>query len=248
MRAARSILSGIFFLAYGSLALSFAPVFMLPVWRPRAFRAFIRFYYRAFVACARWTRLFAVYVDDDARAALASLHGAIVVMNHISLIDIVVILAHIPDATAIAKPAVLRNPFLAIVAKKMFIVNDGDAASVISAGRASLAEGTNVVIFPQGTRGGATFHRGAAHLALSSRAAIQPVRIDYDPPVLAKGQPWWDVGAHTIRISLDPRRRIFASAPDSHAAARALTEQIAAALSENSACNQAAKFDKIPAK
>ena len=230
IRLIRSLLSGAFFVVYGLLALLFAPVFMLPVWRPRAFRAFIRFYYRAFVLCARWTGLFTVSIDPPARALLSSLHGTIVVMNHISLVDIVIILAHIPDATAIAKPSVLRNPFLSVVAKKMFIVNDGDAASIISAGCARLAEGTNVVIFPQGTRGGTTFHRGAAHLALASRAAVQPVRIDYDPPTLAKGQPWWDVGEHVIRVSLDVRQRLLPSAPDSHAAARALTAKISAAL------------------
>lgn len=230
MRLLRSILAGAFFLAYGFLALLFAPVFMLPVWRPRAFRSLIRFCYRAFVVCGRWTGLFVVETDAADRAALASLHGAIVVMNHISLVDIVVILAHIPDATAIAKSAVLRNPFLSVVAKRMFIINDGDVPALFAAACAHLADGTNVIIFPQGTRGGATFHRGAAHLALVSRAAIQPVRIDYDPPTLTKGQPWWDVGTRTVRVSLKVRNPIAPAAPDSHAAARALTAQIAAAL------------------
>ena len=253
VRLLRSILAGAFFLAYGLLALLFAPVLALPIWRPRAFRALIRFYYRAFVACGRLTGLFAVETAAADRARLASLHGAIVVMNHISLIDIVVILAHIPDATAIAKPAVLRNPFLSIVAKRMFIVNDGDVSSLIATACTHLAQGTNVVIFPQGTRGGATFHRGAAHLALTSRVAVQPVRIDYAPPVLTKGQPWWDVGAHTIRISLNVRDAIVPSPPDSHAAARALTAQIADALAahnsaELSPCKQHADFDRIPRK
>ena len=230
MRFLRSLLSGAFFLAYGLLTLGFAPLLIIPIWQPRQFRTLIRFFYRAFVLCARWTGLFRVNLDPATRQTLASLHGSIIVMNHVSLIDIVVIIAHIPAATAIAKPAVLRNPCLAIVAKRMFIVNDGDAAAVISAAASSLADGVNVVVFPQGTRGGKTFHRGAAHLALISRRPIQPVRIDYDPPVLAKGQPWWDVGPRTIQISLAIRPQITPTAPDSHSAARELTSQLASIL------------------
>lgn len=226
----RSILAGMFFVAYGALALAFAPILALPIWKARAFRAFIRFYYRVFVACARATGLFRVVIDEATRATLAALHGEIIVMNHISLVDIVIILAHIPDATAIAKPAVLANPFLSIVARKMFIVGGDDAASIIASARRYLAEGTNVVIFPQGTRGGAKLHRGAAHLSLSSGVTLRPVRIDYDHPSLAKGQPWWDVGDHTIEISLAAKPPIHPDAPDSHSAARILTERIGKAL------------------
>lgn len=226
----RALLAGTFFLAYGALALLAAPFFVMPIWTPRGFRAFIRFFYRAFVACSQCAGLFRVNIDDASRAVLSSLHGTIIAMNHISLIDIAIILAHIPDATAIAKPAVARNPFLAIVARRMFIVNSGDAQAVVAAARAHLANGSNVVIFPQGTRGGRTFHRGTAHVALSSRAPILPVRIDYSPVVLAKGQPWWDVGDGTVEISLKALPPLSPEGPDSHKAARALTSRLVAAL------------------
>ena len=226
MKLLRTILAAHFFLSYGVLAVVFAPVLALPVFTRRGLRRLIRFYYRAFVACARATRLFRVELDEATRATLASLHGAVVVMNHVSLIDIVVILAHIPDATAIAKAAVLKNPFLSIVARRMFIVNTGDAEATVSAAVRSLGAGVNVVVFPQGTRGGATFHRGAAHIALSSRAPIQPVRIDYDPSVLTKGQPWWNVGARTIRITLCALPPIIPAVPPSHSAARLLTKML----------------------
>ena len=192
-----AFVAAIFFLAYGALALVFAPVLALPVWTRRGMRRFIRFFYRAFVACARWTGLFRVELDEATRASLASLNGAVVV-----------------------------NPFLSIVARRMFIVNTGDAEATVSAAVRSLGDGVNVVIFPQGTRGGATLHRGAARIALSSRAPVQPVRIDYDPPVLTKGQPWWDVGDRTIRITLCALPPIIPDAPPSHSAARLLTKML----------------------
>ncbi len=226
LRVLRGALAGAFFVAYGLLALVAAPVFLLPVWSARGFRAFIRFFYRAFVACSRWTGLFAVSCDAATRAALASLHGAVIAMNHVSLIDIAVILAHIPDATAIAKAAVLRNPFLSVVARRMFIVNSGDGKAVIAEAMRHLARGTNVVVFPQGTRGGKTLHRGAAHLALCSHSPLQPVRIEYSPVVLAKGQAWWDVGERTVRISLAALPPIYPTGEDSHAAARDLTARL----------------------
>ncbi len=229
-KARRALLSAAFFCAYGALSLLFAPLLILPLWSKRTFRALIRFFYRAFVACARATGLFRVRIDEASLKALAGARGKVVAMNHLSLIDIVVLIAHLPDSTAIAKPQVLRNPFLAIVAKKMFIVNTGDAGAVVAAAAGLLAQGVNIVVFPQGTRGGETLHRGAARLALAARRSVLCVRIDYSPLVLAKGQPWWDVGERTIEISLALRATLSPRLANTRAAAKALTAEIACAI------------------
>ena len=67
-------------------------------------------------------------------------------------------------------------------------------------------------------------------MALATRAEIEVYRIDYDPVVLAKGQPWWDVGDKIIRIALTRRGRIVPEGPNDHRAAVALTARIAAAI------------------
>ncbi len=225
IRLPRALLSGAFFLAYGLCALPFALLLPLPC-VPRAWgRVGVRFGYRLFVALARVTGLYTVEAVGVRRAT-----GRLVVMNHVSLIDICVLLAQLPDAVCIVKAAAKRNPFLSAVVRKVFIANDTGATRTVEEVRGCLARGVNVVIFPQGTRGGAKLHRGAARFALATRAPIDVYRIDYDPVVLAKGQPWWDVGDRIIRIRLAYRETIVPEGANDHRHAVALTARLAAAL------------------
>ena len=225
IRFFRSLLSGAFFFAYGAFALPFAVLLLLP-WPSGFVRPFVRWFYRGFVFLAAVTGLYRVSLSREDRTLLKHLKGAVVVMNHISLIDICIIFAYLGDSTAIAKAAAKRNPFLALTVKRMFLVNDADPAATIAEAKRLLSKGVNIVVFPQGTRGGTKWHRGAARIALAAGAKIQPVRIAYDPIVLAKGQPWWDVGEKVIRISLKSAPEIAFDLPDDHRSAVVLTEWI----------------------
>ncbi len=229
IRSSRGLLSGFFFCLYGLFAL---PVAVLVPFVPRVVgRWAVRFLYQVFVVCAKATGLFTVHVSGEVPPSGAQ--GRIVVMNHISLIDICVLLAHLPDAICIVKAAAKKNPFLSVVVKKLFITNDQDGAQTLEDAKAYLRRGVNLVVFPQGTRGGAKLHRGAARLALAAGADILAYRIAYDPVVLAKGQPWWDVGAKIIRISLTCCGVIpVAGANDHHNAVR-ITNQIRDAILPN---------------
>lgn len=229
-RFCRGALSGFFFLAYGLFALPFALLLPLPLGPRRWGRAAVRLFYRLFVASARLTGLYRVMISEADRAVLRACRGRIVVMNHVSLIDICVLLAHLPDAICIAKAATKRNPFLSMVVRYLFIANDRGAEEMISEARAALADGVNVVIFPQGTRGGEKIQRGAARLALACQAEVLAVHIDYEPVVLAKGQPWWDVGDRVISIKLTTRGVLTALGENDHHTAVRLTERVAAAI------------------
>ena len=233
VRIPRALLSGFFFLFYGVFALPFA--LLLPVLPRRAGRWVVRVFYRLFVLLARLTGLYVVHLDatpPPRRPASSRTPppGRIVVMNHVSLIDICVLLANLPDAVCIAKASTKLNPFLAMEVRKLFIANDKGGAATIAEAKAHLDRGIHVVVFPQGTRGGAKFHRGAARLALATGAAIEAWHIAYDPVVLAKGQPWWDVGDRIIRIALAHRGTIRPEGPNDHRTAVALTARIAAAI------------------
>lgn len=226
IRFLRSLLSGVFFLSYGLAALPFAPILMLPGWTPRAVRRVIRAFYRLFVFFARLTRLYRVEMSPATRRVLAQCRGKVVVANHLSLIDICILIAHLPDSTAIAKAAAKKNPFLAMVVKKMLIANDEDPEKTIAEVKRLLSEGVNVIVFPQGTRGGTSLKRGAARFALFAHVPIHAFHLSYDPLILAKGAPWWDVGAKEIVISLSDRGEIRPSGESSHQAAAELTTLI----------------------
>ena len=121
----------------------------------------------------------------------------LVVANHPTLIDVVLLLAQLPQADCIVKTAARRNPFMrSIVTAAGYLANDhGDA--VVDACAERIARGRSVVLFPEGTRsprgGLRRFQRGAAHIALKSGCPIVPVVITCRPPTLLKGQPWHDV-------------------------------------------------------
>ena len=229
MRFARSILSLLFFLFYGAAAALFTPFAVLPLLSEKSIRRILRIFYRVFVFLARTAGLFTVQTQGRLRPKDHS-RGRIVVMNHISLIDIVILMARLGDATAIAKDGVISNPFLSPVVKRIFIVNNSDFDTISSRVSALIDEGVDVVIFPQGTRGGTSLHRGAARLALSTRANILPARISYAPCVLAKHQPWWDAGARTIRIALTFGEEITPRGKSCRADAKLLTSDIARAI------------------
>lgn len=233
IRLPRALLSGSFFVLYGLLALPFAILLPLPFIPKSWGRWGVRFFYRLFVLLARLTGLYTVRFTptqtppNPKNQTPDSPLGRIIVMNHVSLIDICVLLAHLPDAVCIAKAAAKRNPFLSAVVSKVFISNDKGGEETLAEAKDYLGRGIHVVVFPQGTRGGEKLQRGAARLALATRAEIQAYHVDYDPVVLAKGQPWWDVGDKIIRITLSERGLIVPEGPNDHRTAVALTARIA---------------------
>lgn len=229
VRFFRGLLSGWFFLTYGLLAIFLTP--LLLVMSRRAGRGAIRWFYRGFVFLAGVTGLYRVTVGGREKLFVRpGERGRLVVMNHISLIDICVLLAKLGDSVCIAKAATKRNPFLAIVVSRLFIANDQGGERTLAEAKEHLDAGVNVVVFPQGTRGGEKLHRGAARLALCAGADVLPVRIAYDPVVLAKGQPWWDVGAKIIRIRLEVGDVIPVREPNDHRHAVALTHRLATTI------------------
>ena len=235
IRLPRAALSGAFFVLYGLLALPFAILLPFPFVPKSWGRWGVRFFYRLFVLLARLTGLYTVRrvaatKHSDDQTVADSSRGRIIVMNHVSLIDICVLLAHLPDAVCIAKAAAKRNPFLSAVVSKVFIANDKGGEVTLAEAKDYLDRGIHVVVFPQGTRGGENLQRGAARLALAAGADIQAFRIAYDPVVLSKGQPWWDVGDKIIGITLEDRGLISVEGPNDYHHAVALTRQIGAAI------------------
>ncbi len=236
IRIPRSILGGCFFALYGigSLligGLLFPPLVVLRA--RRAMRALVRMSWKLFVWGGRWTGLFRVAISSEDRARLAAARGCVVVANHITLIDVIVLGIHLPDLTAIVKAAAGSNFFYSLVVKGVFLVND-DPIRVMDEAKERLTEGVNLIVFPQGTRTPPTapkrpLRRGAAQIALHAGAPILPVVISCDPPVLAKGQPWHDLAERTIVWTLKVGETIPAPLTQdtgTHAAAVALTEKI----------------------
>ena len=240
IRVIRAAGSAVLFAGFGigalGLGIAVFPVLALFLRGRRAksvMRALVRASYRLFVFAAWAMGVFRV--DRSRAGALAATRGKVIAANHITLIDIVILIAALPETTCVVKSSAGRNFFMRGVVRRLFIVNDGEPGAVLAAAREELAAGVNVVVFPEGTRvpaAAARHHlrRGAAWLAIDSGVPVLPVRIGCDPPVLAKGQPWWDVADRTIRYTLETCDQIVPGPQTGRLAAMALSAKIGEAL------------------
>src|SRR5262245_31160105 len=133
----------------------------------------------------------------------------IIVANHPSLIDVVLIISKLPQADCIVASERAQNRWLrGSVAAADYISNDSGVAVVYEAAR-RLKAGRTLVVFPEGTRTPEDgrlrhFQRGAAHIALASGLDMLPIEISVEPRMLMKGQSWYHVppraGRYTLRV------------------------------------------------
>jgi 1-acyl-sn-glycerol-3-phosphate acyltransferase len=143
---------------------------------------------------------------------LRDARDALILANHPTLLDIVVLLSFMPRANCVVKSEFWRSPFVGgVVRSAGYINNDSDAPEqLIDDCATTLRDGAPLVIFPEGTRTRPDlplrFLRGAAHIALKSDRPIIPVLLHCDPPTLRKGSPWYEIPprAFCIRVAVRP--------------------------------------------
>jgi len=190
----RGAVSLALFGVFGLGAILISPL-MLLLRRPERGQPLVRAAWRFVTGLFVLTRM--IRVD---RGNLRPVRGSIIVANHPSLIDVVLLTVLVPRTLYVAKHALLSNPFLAAIVRATALP---DGADLLGRAPRYLREGWNVLVFPEGTRspkGGGLqpLHRGAAQLALRAGAPLVGVRIDVTRRLLGKGQPPWDVGDRPV--------------------------------------------------
>ncbi len=123
-------------------------------------------------------------------------HGLVLAANHPAMIDITCLLARLPGAVCIFKPAIRRNPVLGAAARRAGYLGSDGGHDVVRAAAAKVAAGHTLIVFPEGTRtppGGALlpFKPGFVLIARRARVPIRLVRITTDSNLLTKGCAWW---------------------------------------------------------
>ena len=136
----------------------------------------------------------------------------LVVANHPTLIDVVLLVAAMPQADCIVKTAAERHPLLRRLVKGAGYIPNDRPEPLIAAGTESLRQGRSLLLFPEGTRSPegrlGVFRRGAARIALRSGRDLVPVVITCSPPTLMKGQPWYDVPVCAAHVTLTVKKPI----------------------------------------
>lgn len=127
---------------------------------------------------------------------MAAKPGHLVIANHPSLIDVVLLFAAKKNLNCIVKGELFDNVFTsAVVRLAGFIPNN--SADAVSIAVAKLSAGENVIIFPEGTRSDDVDHikfkRGASNIAVAAQASIMPVLIKCYPSALKKGDKWYTI-------------------------------------------------------
>ena len=161
--------------------------------------------------------------------------GYLVVANHPSLIDVVLLVSVMPAVDCIVKEALWRNPFLRWPVLWAGYLPNGAAEELVDSCADRLKAGRSLLVFPEGTRtvpGRAlALRRGAAQIALASRADILPVTISCEPLMLAKTQAWHEAplgpGHFIISVGEPIPADVYAPPEVPHSlAARAVTRRM----------------------
>lgn len=170
--------------------------------------------------------------------------GQLIVANHPSLIDIVLLIAFTPGAGCVVKREAWRNPAMVIGVSAAGYVQNAPTDRMIERASALLSAGECLIMFPEGTRTiphrPAHFHRGAASVALRAASVVTPVFIHVEPPSLCKSMRWYqlpDPRAHfALRVGNDIDPAAFRNGPPP-IASRAFNEHLAAIYAVEAAAN-----------
>jgi 1-acyl-sn-glycerol-3-phosphate acyltransferase len=170
-------------------------------------------------------------LDLKALDVLAAQPGLVIVANHPSLLDAMLLVARLPLAACVMKASLMRNPFLAAGALLARYIPNDSAHAMVRRAVADLREGGQLVMFPEGTRTTRAplnpFQPGFALIAKHAQAPIQTVFIDTTSPYLGKGWPLWRLPPLPIEFSVR-LGRVFEPDADHEA----LTREIEAYMSQ----------------
>lgn len=133
--------------------------------------------------------------------------GKLVIANHPSLIDVVVLISIIENADCVVKAGLWKNPFLKGVVKNTgYLNNENDPDTFLNDCNKTFAEGNNLVVFPEGTRSTKdsplTFKRGAANIALRTKVDIIPIILTVTPTTLTKELAWYQIPDKKFAVKL----------------------------------------------
>lgn len=197
----------IFGLAGALLPLIAAPVILLihrePEKRQTCARWLVHKVFRIYLYILRGLGVLTWCAHDLERLRASS---TLVLANHPTLLDAVFLVAHIPHANCLVKGELRRNfAMRGFIRLTGYLANE-DGPALLEQARESIRNGASLVIFPEGTRtspGAAVqLKRGAANIALRTKAPIMPVILKCEPIVLSRMHRWYHVPERRVHFDL----------------------------------------------
>lgn len=206
----RSTLAGLCSIAFGTLALFggcvLLPGLLLitpPSRRARRVRGLASAGFRILIRMIEGCGLAKIELEG---AETLSAEGCLLVANHPSYLDAVLLMAYFPHLNCVMKSALLNHPLFFPFARLGGYIagSEENPLALVENCRAAAQRGDTILIFPEGTRTTPgmpmRFRRGTAQIALRAELPIVPVVIICDPPALTHGHPWYRWPGKRVRL------------------------------------------------
>lgn len=120
-----------------------------------------------------------IHVNIENRETLTNARSKVVIANHPSILDVVILFSLVPHANCIVKGDLINNKFISLIVRNLYIPNNIPFNNQLELAKKSMDEGNNLIIFPEGTRSKPgepwEFKKGAARFALYSKSDVIPV-------------------------------------------------------------------------
>ena len=186
------VVLGLMSLGWNLVALLLYPLLSRPRGR-RVGRATIAWGYGVYWRFAELTGM--MVLRAEALDGLRDEPGLIVVANHPSMLDALMLVARLPRSACVMKASLMRNPFLGPGARLARYLRNDTPSGLVRLAVDDLRQGGQLVLFPEGTRTTRRpinpFRPGFTLIAKMAGSPIQAVFIDTDSPYLGKGWPLW---------------------------------------------------------
>lgn len=149
------------------------------------FRIYLRF---LAVVCA-------CHFDLSELDALRKDRPLVLVANHPSLLDAVMIISRFPDMVCVMKAALMNNILLGSAARLARYIPNHAPLDVVLRARKALRDGGHLLIFPEGTRTSRfpvdACTASAGLIARRESVPVQSLLIEFNSPYLGKTWPLW---------------------------------------------------------
>ncbi len=152
-----------------------------------------------------------VHVDLSALEKVRLDGPLIIIANHPSLLDAVVLLARLPRAVCVMKGSLKRNILFGPMARLSGYVSNDNPMTLIRRSCDELASGAQILIFPEGTRTRTfpvnAFSEATAFIAARSGVSVQALFIEFSSPYLGKAWPLFRKPVLPLRITVKLGRK-----------------------------------------
>lgn len=181
-------------------SVGFPLLFAVSGFSKKRFRCFARkivyVYFKIFVWEMRAIGVLSLHIEGTDR--ISKISPSVIVANHPSFLDVVILLSIFPDASCIVKGTLARTPFVRKFVRTLYIPNSLPFNEQLEKSTQSIRSGSSLIIFPEGTRTVPgklmKFKKGAARFALNARCDVLPIYIGGNEKIgIRKNDPFFSV-------------------------------------------------------